>query len=50
MRGLTSRGWLSVENQAPIIKGINDDPDAIRTLQRGFKRAGGEESLLLLRP
>ena len=42
MRGLTSRGWLSVENQAPIIKGINDDPEAIRTLQREFKRAGGE--------
>lgn len=42
MRGLTKRGWLSVENQAPIIKGINDDPDALRILQREFKRAGGE--------
>ena len=42
MRGLTSRGWLSVENQAPIIKGINDDPDKLRILQREFKRAGGE--------
>ncbi len=42
MRGLTSRGWLTVENQAPIIKGINDDPDALRILQREFKRAGGE--------
>lgn len=42
MRGLTARGWLSVENQAPIIKGINDDPDALRILQREFKRAGGE--------
>jgi lysine 2,3-aminomutase len=42
MRGLVSRGWLTVQNQAPIIKGINDDPDALRILQREFKRAGGE--------
>jgi hypothetical protein len=42
MRRLASRGWLSVENQSPIIKGINDDPDALRILQREFKRAGGE--------
>ena len=42
MRELVSRGWLTVENQAPIIKGINDDPEALRLLQREFKRAGGE--------
>ncbi|HMN96139.1 MAG TPA: hypothetical protein PKC43_07490 [Phycisphaerales bacterium] len=42
MRKLVSRGWLTVENQSPIIKGINDDPDALRILQREFKRAGGE--------
>jgi L-lysine 2,3-aminomutase len=42
MRRLVSRGWLTVENQTPIIKGINDDPDALRILQREFKRAGGE--------
>ncbi len=42
MSGLVSRGWLTVENQAPIIKGINDDPDALRILQREFKRQGGE--------
>jgi len=42
MRELVSRGWLTVENQAPIIRGINDDPDALRILQREFKRAGGE--------
>lgn len=42
MRRLVSRGWLTVENQSPIIKGINDDPDALRILQREFKRAGGE--------
>ena len=42
MRGLTSRSWITVENQSPIIKGINDDPAALRILQREFKRAGGE--------
>jgi len=42
MRRLVSRGWLTVENQAPIIKGINDDSDALRILQREFKRVGGE--------
>lgn len=42
MRGLAGRGWVTVNNQAPIIKGINDDPDALRILQREFKRAGGE--------
>jgi len=42
MRALASRGWLTVENQAPIIRGINDDPDALRILQREFKRYGGE--------
>ncbi|MEY2500286.1 MAG: lysine 2,3-aminomutase, partial [Verrucomicrobiota bacterium] len=42
MRGLASRGWLTVQNQAPIMRGINDDPDALRILQREFKRAGGE--------
>ncbi len=40
MEGLVSRGWLSVENQAPIIKGINDDPDALRIMQRALKRVG----------
>ncbi len=42
MRELTKRGWMTVFNQAPIIKGINDDSDALRILQREFKRAGGE--------
>lgn len=42
MRELVKRGWLTVENQAPIIKGINDDSDALRILQREFKRVGGE--------
>ncbi len=40
MRGLTQRGWISLENQAPIIRGINDDPDALRIMQRAIKRVG----------
>ncbi|MCP4332206.1 MAG: hypothetical protein GY785_06090 [Gammaproteobacteria bacterium] len=40
MEGVTSRGWIHVENQAPIIKGINDDPDALRVMQRALYRAG----------
>jgi lysine 2,3-aminomutase len=42
MTGLVSRGWISVENQSPIIKEINDDPDALRIMQRALKRAGVE--------
>ncbi len=42
MEGLVSRGWVSVENQAPIIKGINNDPDALRIMQRALKRVGVE--------
>jgi L-lysine 2,3-aminomutase len=40
MDGLVSRGWLSVENQSPIIKGINDSADALRVMQRALKRVG----------
>ncbi len=42
MEGLTSLGWVSVENQSPIIRGINDDPDALRIMQRSLKRVGAE--------
>jgi lysine 2,3-aminomutase len=42
MRELCKRGWMTVENQAPIIKDVNDDPDALRILQREFKRVGVE--------
>ncbi len=42
MEGLTELGWVSVENQSPIIKGINDDPDALRIMQRALKRVGAE--------
>jgi lysine 2,3-aminomutase len=40
MDALASRGWINVENQAPIIKGINDDPDALRVMQRALYRVG----------
>jgi L-lysine 2,3-aminomutase len=42
IEGLTARGWVTVENQAPIIKGVNDDPDALRIMQRAMKRVGAE--------
>jgi L-lysine 2,3-aminomutase len=42
MDGLIARGWISIENQAPIIKGVNDDPDALRIMQRAIKRVGAE--------
>ncbi len=31
------------------MRGINDDPDALRILQREFKRAGGENHYFFLR-
>ncbi len=42
MRGLLARGWITVENQTPIIKDINDDADALRIMQREMKRVGAE--------
>ena len=42
MRGLLARGWVTVENQTPIIKDINDDADALRIMQREMKRVGAE--------
>lgn len=44
VRGLKSRYWVNVDNQSPIIKGINDDADALRVLQRELKRNGIENS------
>lgn len=40
MQGLVERGWISIENQSPIIKGVNDDADALRIMQRAIKRVG----------
>lgn len=42
MKGLLSRSWVTVENQTPIIKDINDDADALRLMQREMKRIGAD--------
>ncbi|HJM57347.1 MAG: hypothetical protein CMJ98_01780 [Planctomycetes bacterium] len=42
MEGVVSRGWLRVENQSPIIRGVNNDADALRIMQRALKRVGAE--------
>ena len=44
VRALKSRYWVNVDNQSPIIKGINGDADALRILQRELKRNGIENS------
>ncbi len=41
---LASRYWVNIDNQSPIIKGINDDSDALRILQRELKRNRIENS------
>jgi L-lysine 2,3-aminomutase len=38
VKELANRKFITIENQAPFIKGINDDPDAIRIMQRELKR------------
>jgi len=40
--GVVSRGWISVENQSPIIRNINNDADALRIMQRALKSVGVE--------
>ena len=39
---ITGRDYLNIDNQAPIIKDINNDPDILRILQREMKRNGVE--------
>lgn len=36
------RNWINIDNQSPIIKGINDDSNALRIMQRELKRNGVE--------
>tara|TARA_R110000782_G_scaffold25335_1_gene65878 strand:- start:1278 stop:2714 length:1437 start_codon:yes stop_codon:yes gene_type:complete len=38
IKELGKREWISIDNQAPIIKGINGDPDALRIMQRELRR------------
>jgi lysine 2,3-aminomutase len=42
IESLILRGWISIENQSPLIKGINDDPVALRIMQRALKRVGAD--------
>ena len=42
VRRLRERSWITIDNQAPIINGINNDPDALRVMQRELKRNGVE--------
>jgi len=35
---LGKREWLTIDNQAPIINGINNDPDVLRIMQRELRR------------
>jgi len=35
---LGRREWLTIDNQAPIINGINNDPDILRIMQRELRR------------
>ena len=37
---LTDRRWIGVHNQTPIIRGVNDDADSLRVLQREMVAAG----------
>lgn len=38
VKQLAARNWITIDNQAPIIKGINADPDALRIMQRELRR------------
>ena len=40
IRELVSRPYISLQNQTPIINGVNDDPDSLRTLHRQLWRLG----------
>lgn len=38
IKELAKRNWITIDNQAPIIRGINNDPDALRIMQRELRR------------
>ncbi len=42
VHALRSRSWISIDNQAPIIRDINDDANALRIMQRELRRNGLE--------
>ena len=37
VKGLASRPFVTIDNQAPVIRGINDDADALRIMQRELR-------------
>ena len=42
MKELVKREWLTIDNQGPIIQGINGNPDALRIMQRELRRNRAE--------
>jgi len=42
VKRLRRRDWINIDNQAPIINGINNDADALRIMQRELRRNGVE--------
>jgi len=42
VKELGRRSWINIDNQSPIINGINNDPDALRIMQRELRRNGVE--------
>ncbi len=42
IKQMASRSFINIDNQAPIIKNINNDPDALRIMQRELKNNGVE--------
>lgn len=42
VNALRQRPWITIDNQAPIIRGINDDSGMLGIMQRELKRSGIE--------
>lgn len=38
IHAINRRNWITLDNQAPIINGINNDPDILRIMQRELRR------------
>jgi len=38
IHAINTRNWITLDNQAPIINGINNDPDVLRIMQRELRR------------
>jgi L-lysine 2,3-aminomutase len=42
VQGLARRNFITIDNQAPIIRGINNDADSLRIMQRELRHKGVE--------